>query len=244
MYKKIMEAKRGDFYITLANCSYPKMINKGSIGSEHEQHDESSCWHQLMEGDRRGLEGLYVQFSRELFSYGMAVERDRSLIKDCIQESIEKVMVQLRFKEEPIETVFAKIEKASGFSFVNTNRDIRNLPKVSSEGKSLYDLLKGVVIEARLEFKQVNHSILVQKSKNEAAATVVTIVEDDIVIVGLVTDANGRYTLSVPEGATLVYSFIGFESQQVTVGNQPISILPWLKIWHRSMKRLWWDMEQ
>ena len=62
------------------------MINKGSIGSKHEQHDESSCWHQLMEGDRRGLEGLYVLFSRELFRYGMAVQPDRTLVKDCIQE--------------------------------------------------------------------------------------------------------------------------------------------------------------
>jgi len=62
------------------------MINKGSTGSEHGQHDEISCWHQLMEGDRRGLEGLYVQFSRELFRYGMAVQPDRTLVKDCIQE--------------------------------------------------------------------------------------------------------------------------------------------------------------
>src|SRR5690606_9033189 len=148
-------------------------------------------------------------------------------------KSIEEVMVQLRFQEEPIEAVFSKIEKASGFSFVYTNRDIRNLPKVSSEGKSqsLYDLLKEVAIQARLEFKQVNYSILVQKSKNQATASSVIIVEDDIVITGVVTDENGeplpgvtvsvpgtgigtatdmdgRYTLSVPEESTLVFSFI------------------------------------
>ncbi len=33
-----------------------------------------------------------------------------------------------------------------------------------------------------------------------------------------ITNADGKYTLSVPEGATLVFSFIGFESQRVTIG--------------------------
>ncbi|MFN7372767.1 MAG: carboxypeptidase-like regulatory domain-containing protein, partial [Cyclobacteriaceae bacterium] len=36
---------------------------------------------------------------------------------------------------------------------------------------------------------------------------------------GTVTDANGSYTVSVPsEGATLVFSFIGYVSQEVEVG--------------------------
>src|SRR5690554_5870364 len=38
--------------------------------------------------------------------------------------------------------------------------------------------------------------------------------------IGTATDLNGRYTLSVPEGSTLVFSFIGFESQNITVGDR------------------------
>src|SRR5690606_27545711 len=38
--------------------------------------------------------------------------------------------------------------------------------------------------------------------------------------IGTATDLDGRYSLSVPEGAILVFSFIGFESQEVEVGNQ------------------------
>ncbi|CCH53374.1 TonB-dependent receptor plug [Fibrisoma limi BUZ 3] len=38
---------------------------------------------------------------------------------------------------------------------------------------------------------------------------------------GTTTDAEGRYTLSVPEGnVTLVFSFVGYTPQEVTVGNQ------------------------
>lgn len=38
--------------------------------------------------------------------------------------------------------------------------------------------------------------------------------------IGTATDLEGRYTLSVPEGSTLVFSFIGFVSQQILVENQ------------------------
>src|SRR5690554_2003342 len=40
--------------------------------------------------------------------------------------------------------------------------------------------------------------------------------------IGTATDLEGRYTLTVPEGATLVVSFIGFVSQKIEVGNQRI----------------------
>lgn len=40
--------------------------------------------------------------------------------------------------------------------------------------------------------------------------------------IGTATDLDGNYTLSVPEGATLVFSFIGFVSQNTVVGNQTV----------------------
>ncbi|MEX2592376.1 MAG: TonB-dependent receptor [Anditalea sp.] len=40
--------------------------------------------------------------------------------------------------------------------------------------------------------------------------------------IGTATDLDGKYALEVPEGSTLVFSFIGFESQQITVGDQSV----------------------
>lgn len=41
--------------------------------------------------------------------------------------------------------------------------------------------------------------------------------------IGTVTDNNGNYTLSVPqEGGTLVFTFIGLESQEVDIGNRSV----------------------
>lgn len=62
------------------------MIKRKIDEFKNERYEEILYWQQLKDGDRRGLEGLYTKFSRELFRYGMAVESDRNLIKDCIQE--------------------------------------------------------------------------------------------------------------------------------------------------------------
>ncbi|HLT07702.1 MAG TPA: SusC/RagA family TonB-linked outer membrane protein [Cyclobacteriaceae bacterium] len=40
--------------------------------------------------------------------------------------------------------------------------------------------------------------------------------------IGTATDLNGEYTLSVPEGSTLVFSFIGFVSQSIEVGGKSV----------------------
>ncbi|WP_247231851.1 SusC/RagA family TonB-linked outer membrane protein [Telluribacter sp. SYSU D00476] len=39
---------------------------------------------------------------------------------------------------------------------------------------------------------------------------------------GTTTDNNGSYSLSAPSSATLVFSFVGFESREVQVGNQTV----------------------
>src|SRR5690554_3400805 len=39
---------------------------------------------------------------------------------------------------------------------------------------------------------------------------------------GTATDIDGNYSLSVPEGSTLVFSFIGFETQRIAVGAQNV----------------------
>lgn len=47
---------------------------------------DSILWDQLKNGEKSGLEGIYVKFSPDLFSYGMAIKCNRSFVKDCIQE--------------------------------------------------------------------------------------------------------------------------------------------------------------
>ena len=39
---------------------------------------------------------------------------------------------------------------------------------------------------------------------------------------GTITDLDGNYSVRVPEGATLTYSFVGYAAQIVEVGNQSV----------------------
>ena len=45
-----------------------------------------SLWLVLKDGDRKGLEGLYRHFSRQLFQYGLSIHHDHDFVQDCIQE--------------------------------------------------------------------------------------------------------------------------------------------------------------
>lgn len=38
--------------------------------------------------------------------------------------------------------------------------------------------------------------------------------------IGIITDIDGKYTLEVPTNATLVFSYIGYRTQEHSVGNQ------------------------
>ena len=40
--------------------------------------------------------------------------------------------------------------------------------------------------------------------------------------IGTITDLDGKYTIDVDKGTTLVFSFIGFKTQEVTIGNESI----------------------
>ena len=48
--------------------------------------DRDALWQLLREGERKGLEGLYRLYSKELFKYGLALVNDEGFIQDCIQE--------------------------------------------------------------------------------------------------------------------------------------------------------------
>ncbi|WP_114750092.1 RNA polymerase sigma factor [Pleomorphovibrio marinus] len=43
-------------------------------------------WSLLVEGDRKGLEGIYRCYARDLFKFGMSIFPDYDFVQDCVQE--------------------------------------------------------------------------------------------------------------------------------------------------------------
>ncbi|MEX2567871.1 MAG: SusC/RagA family TonB-linked outer membrane protein [Cyclobacteriaceae bacterium] len=160
-------------------------------------------------------------------------------------KSIEEVVVRLPLEAVPVKDAFKKIERVSDFTFVYLTREVRNLPAIFVEDKdqSLYEVLVEIARQTGLDFKQINHNIHVHKSRKGQEKSIVTISKVEVEISGTVTDENGspipgatilvegtdtgtvtdidgKFSLEAEEGAVLLISFIGYQSQRITVGNK------------------------
>lgn len=165
--------------------------------------------------------------------------------------SIDDISVNLRMEDATLKDVFQNLEKQTQFSF-SYNKGIIDLnEKVSvSSNESLGDLLRQLAKETKLNFKRIDGNIYVSKRKMLRSAVTETIHTNEIfqgktisgnvtsaednsglpgvsVIVkgtsiGTVTDIEGGYSLEVPDNSTLVFSYVGFVTEEVVVGNQSV----------------------
>lgn len=163
-------------------------------------------------------------------------------------KGIDKVMIKISLEEVLIENAFAEIEKSTDFHFVFTNKETEDSPKISlnADYQSLYEILVSISAQTQLEFKQINKNIHVKKSSlSGAIPEPVSIQIDDknvtgrvldengeplpgasILVVGTtsgtVTDMDGYFAFSVPDDATLIFSYIGYDPVRIEVADQSI----------------------
>ncbi|WP_209330778.1 SusC/RagA family TonB-linked outer membrane protein [Lunatimonas salinarum] len=159
-------------------------------------------------------------------------------------KNIEEVKVSLFLEDVKIERVFRELEKSTGYNFVFTNKELREIPNVEvrSDENSLYSVLQSLATQTNLNFKQVDYNIHVKKSEKNSALPIEKI-EADITItgtvtdekgepipgatvfvagtnLGTVTDIDGKFNINVEVGDEIRVSFIGYETQSIKVGNQ------------------------
>jgi TonB-linked SusC/RagA family outer membrane protein len=161
-------------------------------------------------------------------------------------QSIDQYNVRLQLNHETLVQGFHKIESQSPFRFMyryNEVKDIRDL-SVNDTWQSVDSLLRHMLAGTHLTYRQAKNQILIMIEKksgedlsalNDAAnappirGTVVNakgapIEGVSIVVkgsdVGTSTDAQGNFTIAVTGNATLVFSSIGFETQEVAITNE------------------------
>ncbi|UII27683.1 SusC/RagA family TonB-linked outer membrane protein [Fulvivirga maritima] len=165
-------------------------------------------------------------------------------------KSVSETYINIDFEEADVEKIFDEIEKQTEFVFVYGELEFKNLPKIriSPGNVSVESVLLRISNITNLQFYKLNNNISVKKGGEKAPsgakligevnrkAEVVkgqVISEDDglpltgvSVLIkgttrGAVTDLDGKFSVEVEdENATLVFSFIGYETQEVIVGNQ------------------------
>ena len=163
------------------------------------------------------------------------------------QKSIEDVFVGINVDEKKLITIFNLIESKTDFEFVYKVQDIRGEKKITLHfaNESLGNILRDISRQSNLNFKRINNRITVKKGERGSLRVKEEIVQEDIEISGVVTDENGdglpgaavlvsgttegtitdasgAFKLQAPENATLVFSFLGYQTQQIEVGGRAV----------------------
>ncbi len=164
-------------------------------------------------------------------------------------KSIDEVYIDLDIKEGNLENILTAIESKTEYSFFYTEKNLKDKSNIELNTRSgtVAEVLLEVAKKKKLHFKQINNIISVKSlpSNPNLETTEVLINAADIEITGTVTnesgetlpgvaifvdgttsgtvsDIDGKYRIVVPEGSTLVFSYIGFSTQRVEIGNRSV----------------------
>lgn len=165
------------------------------------------------------------------------------LARTSHSQNLDEIKVSLSVDAASITQVLQAIEQKTDFVFAYTEsvQNIETSFTLHFDDASLRRILEEVSMQGRLQFKRINNTIsVVHFPKEKRAPAVVTLftvsgtVSDEsglrlpgvnVVLkgttTGTATDAEGRYTLALPDedsNGTLIFSFIGYVSVE-----EPIS---------------------
>ncbi len=166
--------------------------------------------------------------------------------------SIEEIYISVQLEDATLKDVFTNLESVTNFNFSYNQGIIDLDEKVSAiaVNESLGDVLRKLAKETKLNFKRIDDNIFVSKRKmlqpsvtesissnqiiqDKTITGNVTTAEDgselpgvSVLIkgtsIGTVTGIDGNYSLNVPENSILVFSYVGFISEEIQVGNQSV----------------------
>ncbi len=143
--------------------------------------------------------------------------------------------------------IVKEIKKKSEFRFLYNSEVINELPNMTIEVKNqmVEEILDLLLLKHGLEYEIDDKTITIREAKTERVANssqkevmveVTGTVKDadsgeplpgvNVVVkgttIGSVTDRDGVYGLNVDEGAILSFSYIGYETVEVTVGSRSV----------------------
>jgi TonB-dependent starch-binding outer membrane protein SusC len=183
--------------------------------------------------------GLLIQ----VFLYSILVADD---LKAQVK-TIKDIYIQMESGNYHLRNVFLEIEKRTELKFVYPDRIVesQHLIRITSRKQTVYDLLSNISKEAKLQFKQVNEVVYVGDAADKLPADTGIIIQTRNVTGrvisqedgqglpgvnviekgtrnGTVSNIQGDYSLNVMDGATLVFSSVGYVSEEVGVGNNSV----------------------
>jgi TonB-linked SusC/RagA family outer membrane protein len=193
--------------------------------------------------NRYTIEGLYRSIKTPLLIMKFTV----LLSVFCVFHSFAGVKgqaVTLEMKNVEIKKVLNAIEKQGTYRFLFNSRMAELKQKVSATFKdvAISDVLDNLFAGTVISYKKLDNNLIAIRANISAEES------NDLTVSGRVTDAggtplmgvsikikgtskgtttnvNGEYVINAPDNAVLVFSFVGFEAQEVAVaGNATVNV--------------------
>ena len=154
---------------------------------------------------------------------------------------VKKLTIDL--DSAPMESVFNEIEHKTGYSFLFNNKDINLKRKVSVKftDEEIHSALDELLSDESVDYEFLDNHIILKSIPETKAVRVVEVAEPQSEVSGLVTDADGlplpgvsivvkgttrgtstdmdgNYAIRATAGEVLVFSYLGFNSVEITLG--------------------------
>lgn len=151
--------------------------------------------------------------------------------------------VSLHMKDTAVKEVLNKIEDNSEFVFLYNSKlvDVDRKVNVDAENQKIGEILNSLFKETDVVYTVVDRQIVLTNTADQTSFLALGSQQQKMIsgkvtdssggslpgvsvvvkgtTMGVITDTNGKFTLSnVPPGATVVFSFVGMTTQEVAVG--------------------------
>lgn len=156
----------------------------------------------------------------------------------------QSTILSLDVQNKTVQDVLDKIEAQTEFRFFYNNKQVDTSRQVSlkARNKNVFSVLDELFDETSVAYKVIDRSIILSQQEIIASAIVqqnilnisgkITDQYGDPVIGanilqkgstnGTITDLDGKFDLAVPANSTLVISYIGYLTQEISVGTKTV----------------------
>lgn len=153
----------------------------------------------------------------------------------------QNTKISINAQNQTIAEILETVEQQTDFSFIYDSKLVDTERKVSvqADDENIFDVLTQMFVGSDIAYTVVNKKIILNKSEEILNPSQSNIIVYGIVTsssgeslpgvsiavkgtsIGAVSNLDGKYSLTVPsEEAVLVFSYIGFTTQEITVGQQ------------------------
>ena len=181
-------------------------------------------------------QGRATGFSKRLFA---CLLLGSLTLGNAMAQNIKRITLQL--KNAQLEKVLSTIKEQTGMRLIYSDEDIANIPPVNINVKDMEVLeavkqcLKNtglsatikdntIVISPTTQAGEIKGIVTDERNGEPMIGVNVSVIKGGKMITGVVTDIDGKFSINIPRGAQLKFSFVGYSEQVISPEGNDIKV--------------------